>query len=255
MANPPTNRAPFDPLLAEAVCEAVLCGQTLDEACAPDGMPTVGQVIAWARQHPEFAASLDESRRESTVLLLERLSVRCRQEPEGLGPRTVAQHLSHTRLIFTVQRLLLSFYDPQTFGRIRGPRVSTYAEPAPRPVRAPAAAPAAAAPPAPVQADPDAEAERDAFLAECAAQGIDDETAEMLLSISDEELEAEMSPIAAGIFAEATSADDGGKVVPFTPPAPAEPPSRYPRRFRRAMAAKARKRGASSANGSRAPPG
>ena len=163
MAEPSVSPAPFDPLLAAAVCEAVLCGQTLDEACARDGMPSVGEVMAWAWHDPDFAAVLDESRRRSTVLLLERLSVRCSQEPEGLAPKTPAQHLSHLRLIFTVQRLLLSYYDPQRFGPIRGPRVGGYAEPVLRPVNA--AVPAAAARPDPVEPDTDAEAERDAFLA------------------------------------------------------------------------------------------
>lgn len=221
----------YDAGLAETILYALGGGRSLVEVCDHDGMPDPADVLSWARSDPDFAARLQAARKASAELRLERLVARCERDPDEVRPTTFLQHLSHARLIFTANRLLLSIYDPERFGAIRGPRVSTYAADPPR-----------SPPPATAEAPDD----RTAFRAECAAHGVEDDLAALLIDI----------------------AEDDGLIEPVEPAgatsvlaydrrpaaASASQPPRPSRRERRAMAAMARKQPPDRGANSRAPP-
>jgi hypothetical protein len=219
---------PYDPALAAQVCHAISDGMTLAEACEVEGMPRAGDVLRWAEEDAEFAAGLAAAQRFSARIMLERLASAVSHCPEELQPATFPQWVSYQRLRFAIQRLLFSIYDPDTFGRIRGPRISTYREPPPKPQPA-AVDPVIAA---------EAQVERAAFRDQCAARGVKDDLAAILLNIAEDDGVLDTSePDENGHVDTAGSPAHG--VIAF-PPTAAQP-TRLSRHHRRAMAAQARK--------------
>jgi hypothetical protein len=209
-------------------------GMTLARACAGEGMPRAGEVLEWAEENAEFAARLAAAQRSSARLLFEELTAAVGEPPEGLVPTSFPQWLGWQRLRFTVERMLYSIYDPETFGRIRGPRISTCAEPRPKPQPQPAVIEPAAAEPA--AADAAAEVGSAAMGGQCAARNVRHDLAAILLNIAEDESAVEASGSADEVVTGAPDAE--GRVIPFTP---AAQPVRLSRRHRRAMAARARK--------------
>jgi hypothetical protein len=184
-------------------------------------MPQAGDVMEWADDDPAFAERLAEAKKRSALMLVEDLRALVRAIPEGLAAKTFAQHLGHLRLTFSVDRMLFSLYDPHTFGRIRGPRVTSYAELPPR----------AAAVIDPV-AVAEAQEERDAFRADCTAFGVKHDFAEVLLNIAEDDEVFETAEIEDEAVS-LQSFDRGPSASTVRPP--------LSRRDRRAMAAMARK--------------
>jgi hypothetical protein len=46
----------YSDTIAEAICDQIMCGKTLHQICALDGMPSIGTLTRWLRQHKDFDA-------------------------------------------------------------------------------------------------------------------------------------------------------------------------------------------------------
>lgn len=51
----------YSRLVADAVCERIASGETIQDICAIPGMPTTRQLLSWARTKPEFKVLYEEA--------------------------------------------------------------------------------------------------------------------------------------------------------------------------------------------------
>jgi hypothetical protein len=75
------NPDSFSEARADAICEAIIEGASLEEACARPGMPCVGTVYNWLRRHPEFAGWY----RFARMLQSDRMGALAEEIAEGPG--------------------------------------------------------------------------------------------------------------------------------------------------------------------------
>jgi hypothetical protein len=103
------ERIEFTPTLAEKIVDGVASGLTFAEICAPAGMPTVRQLTAWRRQHPELADAMDEARTHRATIRSDRID-------ETLAELR-AQKISaaDARTIIDAEMKLMALEDPARF--------------------------------------------------------------------------------------------------------------------------------------------
>jgi ribosomal protein L37E len=99
----------YSDALAERIVDGVASGLTFAEICAPAGMPTVRQLTAWRRRHPELAEAMDAARTHRATIRSDRID-------ETLASLR-AQKISaaDARTIIDAEMKLMALEDPARF--------------------------------------------------------------------------------------------------------------------------------------------
>ena len=66
-------RVRYSRLMADAICERIAHGEPIQAICAIEGMPSVQQVLTWARTKPEFKLLYEEARTLQADYLADRM--------------------------------------------------------------------------------------------------------------------------------------------------------------------------------------
>jgi hypothetical protein len=103
------ERIEFSEAIAGRIVDGVASGLTFAEICAPAGMPTVRQLTAWRRQHPDLADAMDEARTHRATIRSDRID-------ETLAELR-AQKISaaDARTIIDAEMKLMALEDPARF--------------------------------------------------------------------------------------------------------------------------------------------
>jgi hypothetical protein len=103
------ERVEYSGAIAERIVDGVASGLTFAEICAPVGMPTVRQLTAWRRRHPELADAMDVARTHRATIRSDRID-------ETLAELR-AQKISaaDARTIIDAEMKLMALEDPARF--------------------------------------------------------------------------------------------------------------------------------------------
>jgi hypothetical protein len=99
----------YSDAIAERVVDGIASGLTFAEICAPAGMPTVRQLTAWRRHHPELADAMDEARTHRATIRSDRID-------ETLADlRAQRITAADARTIIDAEMKLMALEDPTRF--------------------------------------------------------------------------------------------------------------------------------------------
>jgi hypothetical protein len=99
----------YSDAIAERVVDGIASGLTFAEICAPAGMPTVRQLTAWRRHHPELADAMDEARTHRATIRSDRID-------ETLADlRAQRITAADARTIIDAEMKLMALEDPARF--------------------------------------------------------------------------------------------------------------------------------------------
>jgi hypothetical protein len=103
------ERIEYSEAIHERIVDGVASGLTFAEICVPAGMPTVQQLIAWRRRHPELADAMDEARTHRATIRSDRID-------ETLADLRMQKiSAAEARTIIDAEMKLMALEDPARF--------------------------------------------------------------------------------------------------------------------------------------------